>query len=497
MSRLGPIAGTRPLLSRVGQFAVGGIVGAGAVIAVAWLGLGTLSGVVPMVAIMTVGLLAGWIAALSAFLVASAIGVVMILAAEGLAFGPSEAIRVLLVLLGVPILIALIRHDEQAYGAVQAARAELEAVADEAREREEELRITQAALRVAYGGAEQERARLTEVADAIPEPLIVYDVDGRGRYGNRAAMRIFGRAFIERPPDEWQRLVEPRDGLGTPLEHQQLPQIHAQVNPLRSRMIVRLPTSGKDLLVDVEATPVPGGGCVVLLRDVGKEEDERRRLSRFASFVAHELRNPLAVAKARVELAQRDGTLSPRSRSHGARALDSIEAAIGILERLELYSRADTGRVEARHEPFNLGAAVETAVERLRARGSERELRIDVPSRTVVVGDRQLAEQAITNLLTNADRYSAPSGAIRIDVEVADQVILRVADDGPGIADEIADGLFRDRVSSGRGLGLGLYLVRATMDAQGGSVQLEQRRPEAVFALRFPVAAIDNGAPPD
>jgi signal transduction histidine kinase len=49
----------------------------------------------------------------------------------------------------------------------------------------------------------------------------------------------------------------------------------------------------------------------------------------------------------------------------------------------------------------------------------------------------------------------------------------------------VARKLFNDRVSAGRGLGLGLYLVQATMTAMGGSVQLEQRAPQAVFALRW------------
>jgi signal transduction histidine kinase len=66
-------------------------------------------------------------------------------------------------------------------------------------------------------------------------------------------------------------------------------------------------------------------------------------------------------------------------------------------------------------------------------------------------------------------------------------VTLRVRDEGPGIADDVAERLFRERVAAGRGLGLGLYLVSATMQAMGGSVQLEERRPAAVFALRFPV----------
>jgi signal transduction histidine kinase len=252
--------------------------------------------------------------------------------------------------------------------------------------------------------------------------------------------------------------------------------------------------SGRDLLVDVEGTPLPDGGCVLLLRDVGKEVDERRRLSRFASFVAHELRNPLAVAKARIELANRGQATRGRV-DHGARALESVDAAIGILERLEMFSRAEAGRLEAGQEPFDLRAAVDAAVERLRAQGSEREVRVAARGEPVVLGDRGLTEQAITNLLTNADRYSLPDAPVEIEIDGRDAPLLRVRDAGPGIPDEVAEALFRERVSSGRGLGLGLFLVNAAMRAQGGSVRLEERRPRAAFVLAWPPgAAVANGA---
>ncbi|MBW3613437.1 MAG: HAMP domain-containing histidine kinase, partial [Chloroflexi bacterium] len=225
-------------------------------------------------------------------------------------------------------------------------------------------------------------------------------------------------------------------------------------------------------------------------RDVGKEEDQRRRLSRFASFVAHELRNPLAVAKARIELAQRDPDLPERATSHAGRALESVDAAIAILERLELYSRADSGRIEAAREPFDLSPALGAAIERLRTRGSEREVRVSLAPGVRVVGDRRLSEQAITNLLTNADRYSTPGTPIHVEIQTdSGQVTVTVRDEGPGVADDVADRLFRDRVTVGRGLGLGLYLVHATMAAMGGSVQLASRRPAATFVLRWPVAA--------
>ena len=134
--------------------------------------------------------------------------------------------------------------------------------------------------------------------------------------------------------------------------------------------------------------------------------------------------------------------------AHGRRALESVDAAIGILERLELVSRAGAGQGQARREPFDLSAALESALERLRARGSEREVTFRMRGRPAAIGDRHFAEQAITNLLINADRYSNPGAPIRVEVLRGDPIAVRIIDDGPGVSDETAGHLFRDRVSA-------------------------------------------------
>lgn len=444
--------------------------------------------VLPTIATAIMGLTLGSGAATYCYVAATAVALV----STGLQ-GPSEqplvdSVRLSAFLLGIPLLLVLVYRAETARELAQAA---LDASAQaEARVRAEraELEAARGNLDEALWAAERDRARLEEVAEAIPEPLVVYDEEGRGTYGNRAALRLFGRSFIERPLDDWGRTTEPRDEVGEPLDREDWPQIRAQTLPYSGRLILRLPMSGRDLIVDVEGTPIPGGGCVVMLRDVGKEAEERRRLSQFASFVAHELRNPLAVAKARMELAAREIDPDARARTHTSRAHESVDAAIGILERLELYSRAESGRIEAEVAPFDLRAAVEAAVERLRTRGSDRFVRVTFEERYTVLGDRHLSEQAITNLLTNADRYSEPAAAIRIEASGTEPVVLRVIDGGPGVPDEVANRVFRERISGGRGLGLGLYLVHHSMAAQGGSVALEQRRPHAVFSLRWPPA---------
>jgi two-component system phosphate regulon sensor histidine kinase PhoR len=441
-----------------------------------------------VLAIALIGLLLGASAAGWAWAASVAIVVGTLLTTQrDVELMPSEIVRLAAFVFGSPILVYLVHRGEvDREVAASALRASHAAEASAAEERQR-LEVARREVDAALIGAERERARLEEVAESIPEPLVVYDDALRGTYGNRAALRLFGRSFVERPIEEWGRATEPRDERGRPLDPAEWPQVVAQREAVRRRLTLRIPMSGRDVLVDVEGTPIPGGGAVLLLRDVGKEEEDRRRLSRFASFVAHELRNPLAVAKARIELAQRDPNLSERAAGHSGRALESVDAAIGILERLELYSRADTGSIEANREAFELAPAIGSAVERLRARGSDRQVLVEVDPDVRVVADRHLTEQAITNLLTNADRYSTVGRPIHLEVTAGPPVTLRVRDEGPGIADDVAERLFRERVAAGRGLGLGLYLVSATMQAMGGSVQLEERRPAAVFALRFPV----------
>jgi signal transduction histidine kinase len=444
--------------------------------------------VLSVLAVAVVGLTLGSAAALSTYAVAGVIMIGQAVVTPDDVLRSGDVVRLVSFVIGAPLVVILAMRLERERQATSLARdlsaaSEQRAVHDRA-----DADTARRELQAALGLVEQERARLEEVAGAIPEPLVVYDADGRGVYGNRAALRSFGRSFYDRTVVDWGRVADPRDDRGNPLPRERWPQLVARDEPVKLRMQVRLPMSSREVLLDVEGTPLPGGGSVLLLRDVGKEVDERQRLSRFGSFVAHELRNPLAVAKARIELAARERDLPPRVADHGRRALESVDAAIAILERLELFSRAEAGRVEATMEPFRLQDAVRAAIERLRARGSEREVLLLDDADPIITGDRQLTEQALTNLLTNADRYSHEGMPVEIRVGSAVPEV-RVSDAGPGIPDEVADRLFHDRVASGRGLGLGLYLVRAAMEAQGGTVLLEERQPRAVFLLRWPGAA--------
>ncbi len=480
-------------MRRYGPYLVGVAAGIGSALLANWLaapdGTELPFTIIVLLAVALAGLAFGAEAALATYL-AGTLTLVLVVLGEpaGSLLVYSDVVRLIAYLIGSAAIVYFVWRADMARATAADALAASQSAAAEADAERVAAERTRAELDRALDQAERERARLEEVAEAIPEPLIVFDDTLSGSYGNRAALRLFGRSFVERSLDEWGRMADPRDDHGTPLERDEWPQVVAQSRAFRRRLLLRIPMSGRDVIVDVEGTPIPGGGAVLLLRDVGKEEDARRRLSRFASFVAHELRNPLAVAKARIELVLRDAGISSRTSNHANRALESVDSAIGILERLELFSRADTDTVEAARETFDLDRALAAAIERLRASGTERDVLVSIVPNVTAIGDRQLSEQAITNLLINANRYSTAGAPIHVEVEAGDAVTLRVRDEGPGIPDEVARRLFTERVAAGRGLGLGLYLVHASMQAMGGSVALERRRPHAVFALRWPAA---------
>ena len=185
-------------------------------------------------------------AALAAYVsgAATVLGLVLVQPGGVQALERSDLIRFGAFVFGAPALVYLVNRAEmareiagQALAASRAAEQRLEA-------ERRRIEASGEALERARAEAERDRARLEEVAEAIPEPLIVYDSEPRGTYGNRAALRLFGRSFVERPIDEWGRSTEPRGEDGRLLARDEWPQVVAQSASVRRRIVMRIPMSG-------------------------------------------------------------------------------------------------------------------------------------------------------------------------------------------------------------------------------------------------------------
>jgi signal transduction histidine kinase len=221
--------------------------------------------------------------------------------------------------------------------------------------------------------------------------------------------------------------------------------------------------------------------------------------------VSHDLRTPLTRLRGTAEMALASppaGDPAQQIEHYRDLLADCVEESDRVLVMLNTLmdiSEAESGTMQLRREPVALSDVVARAVDLYRdvadAKGVS--LTVDAPADVVVTADRTRLEQVAANLIDNAVKYTPPGGRVDVEVRTEGQAaVLRVRDTGPGIpADElprIFDRLFRgDSSRSERGLGLGLSLVKAVVEAHGGTVVvLSEPDLGSTFSVSLPVDAL-------
>jgi signal transduction histidine kinase len=226
------------------------------------------------------------------------------------------------------------------------------------------------------------------------------------------------------------------------------------------------------------------------------EELERN----FLMTVSHELRTPLTAIRGHVE-ALREGVAQDESSRQESLAVIAEEA--GRLERLVGdvldLAKLDTRRFSLRHEEVDMGRLLERAyttfAEEARRRGID--YRQVIGARPVIVADGDRVLQIISNLLSNAFRWTPDGGRVELALDQHDGTIsVAVEDSGPGISEEDAERIFRPFWSrDGLGTGLGLAIARELAAAHGGQILLESEPGRGTrFQLVLPAAPVDGGS---
>jgi heavy metal sensor kinase len=213
--------------------------------------------------------------------------------------------------------------------------------------------------------------------------------------------------------------------------------------------------------------------------------------------VAHDLRTPLARLRASAETALARGGDAEACREALADCLEESERVHETLTSLLDISEAEHGAMRLRRDRIELGDLLKDAAELYEDLAEEKGITLAVRAAAglEVTGDRPRLRQVLANLLDNAVKYVPRGGHVEIAGSgLYGSVVIEVKDDGPGIpADEqprIFDRLYRgDRSRSVRGLGLGLSLVRAIVQAHGGTVTaLSEPGAGATFRVDLPTA---------
>lgn len=236
-----------------------------------------------------------------------------------------------------------------------------------------------------------------------------------------------------------------------------------------------------------------------LLDNVGSalatRQHSESRLRTFVADASHELRTPLASIRGYAELSRRQDEPVPEAVRHGLTRIESEATRMtGLVEDLLLLARLDAGR-RLEHVEVDLSALVVESVADAHAAGPEHRWRLDLPASPVTVtGDAARLTQVLSNLLGNARNHTPPGTCVVTSLtEEADSVVLTVADEGPGIPAEQQDELFErftrgdaSRQRATGSTGLGLSIVRAVVEAHGGSVTLVPGPEGATFRVELP-----------
>lgn len=196
--------------------------------------------------------------------------------------------------------------------------------------------------------------------------------------------------------------------------------------------------------------------------------------------VAHDLRTPMTRLRSIAETALHSEQRPEALREALADCLEESERVVAMLDTLMDISEAETGTMKLHLEPVRLADLVRETVELYADLAEEKNVTVttNVPVELSVVADRSRLRQVLANLMDNAVKYTPPGGRMGIEGHrTADGVTLSVQDTGIGIpATELPrvwERLYRgDQSRSERGLGLGLSLVRAIVQAHGGRVEV-------------------------
>jgi PAS domain S-box-containing protein len=237
---------------------------------------------------------------------------------------------------------------------------------------------------------------------------------------------------------------------------------------------------------------------IASVRDITRFRQAEEMKSTFISVISHELKTPVALIKGYAGTLNREDVEWDRQTVHESLIVIEEEAdrLTEMIDNLLDVSRLQAGALKMEMGFVDMPRLAKKTAEKFRTQTSEHTFLLDFPSDLPTVpGDEDRLRQVLDNLLSNAIKYSPDGGQIRISGRADDRFIfVAVTDEGIGIPEDEHESIFDRfyRVRSGvsdrtKGAGLGLFLVKAVIQAHGGQVWVESEPGQgATFVFTLP-----------
>lgn len=361
--------------------------------------------------------------------------------------------------------------------------------------------------------ARLEQQRLISAFDQVAEQVVIFGMDGRALFLNKA-FRRFNAPVLEALPSDFTYEAFLTEGCAQgafgPLKDVTAwiaEQLSAQT--LEPQEITRAP----DRIHLTVQTQVDGIGRVVSSKDITELRHSERQLvqaskmatlGEMATGIAHELNQPLGVirmaASNSIKRIDRDKADFESLRAKFERVGEQTERAAKIIDQMRVFGRKPDGRVE----PFDLGASLQDVVElaRTQLHTMDIALKADIPEgEAFIMGEKVLFEQVLLNLISNArdaiqeHDTERPQIMLRADYDHDAGHRIQITDNGPGISEAILDKLFEPFFTTkepGKGTGLGLSISFGTIRDMGGTIGAQNTKQGACFTITVPAQNLEE-----
>ena len=332
----------------------------------------------------------------------------------------------------------------------------------------------------------EEKAKTEAVIEASEDGLIVLDPAGVVLHMNEVACAILEL-------EHGQVLGQRFEDLGT--SHPHYLRLRAAVRDLVAhperegeRIEIALFLRGRDHYFVLRPTPYrtrdgSHAGLILTLQDVTYLRDQEARREALIATLSHELRTPITSLNMALDLLQRsDLTLTPDQRNLLDAAREDVGRLQDVAQRLLDLSRIRAAHIALERQTVDLRDPIQRAVRIFALQAQEKGVTIEakVPSESLtIVGDPTKLTWAVSNLLSNALRYTPAGGTVRLEAMSHDgRVLVSVADTGPGIPPEQRERIFEPfaqlaEAGDTGAAGLGLAIVRDIVQAHGGRIHLQ------------------------
>jgi signal transduction histidine kinase len=321
----------------------------------------------------------------------------------------------------------------------------------------------------------------TAILASINDVIIVCDRDGRVVYQNPAAKKVGG--YRENPGAASAYLSSILDG---------------RPFPLAPGLVDFVPTRDGKTFYNVTVTPISTAGVVFSLHDATAQHELNQAKSEMVSLVSHELRTPLTSIRGYSDMLLKYNLVADKGREFLSTIIEESSRLNQLIQSFLDVAYIESGRQKINKTDFEIGPVLQDMVSVIAPVAAQRNIRLEPPADLNgmrIRADRLLLYQALTNLVTNAIKYSPPETTVRIGVSNGNAAVrFHVVDEGFGIPADEASKIFEKFYRRGNketreqsGFGLGLAFVKEVATRHGGDVVVESSVGKgSVFTLSIP-----------